>query len=150
MRTVPTTSKQSNPDMKQAVILFPRPAPRQLKHCQFHAYKLCTTQADVTSPIYKLSVPFFDGGTPEEWINSDVALLQYLRAKALCKDPQVMRLQRPFLKAVPHFKLCLDDVAEHVFPEKVGQIQKSYMRRNICYGKGNAVKEWVAQVQELN
>eukprot|EP00957_Ditylum_brightwellii_P111549 8508450-Ditylum_brightwellii.AAC.1 len=68
MRTVPTTSKQSNPDVKQAVIPFPRPAPRQLKCGQFHTYKLRTTLADTTSPIYELSVPFFDGRTPEEWI----------------------------------------------------------------------------------
>eukprot|EP00957_Ditylum_brightwellii_P058460 4433181-Ditylum_brightwellii.AAC.1 len=66
MRTVLTTTRQSNPDMKRAVIPFPRPAPRQLKHGQFHSYKLRTTPADATSPIYKLSVPFFDGGTPEE------------------------------------------------------------------------------------
>eukprot|EP00957_Ditylum_brightwellii_P196989 15007840-Ditylum_brightwellii.AAC.2 len=68
MRTVPTSPKQSNLDMKRAVILFPRPAPKQLEHDQFHAYKLRTTPADTTSPIYVLSVPFFDCGTPEEWI----------------------------------------------------------------------------------
>eukprot|EP00957_Ditylum_brightwellii_P142233 10835992-Ditylum_brightwellii.AAC.1 len=50
-------------------------------------------------------------------------------------------------QTVPHFNLCLYDVAEHVFPEKSGQIQKCYMQRNIRYGKDNTVKEWVAQVQ---
>eukprot|EP00957_Ditylum_brightwellii_P026713 2020477-Ditylum_brightwellii.AAC.1 len=59
MRTVPTTTRQSNPDVKEVVIMFPRPAPRQLEHGQFHA---------PTSPIYVLSVPFFDSGTPEECI----------------------------------------------------------------------------------
>eukprot|EP00957_Ditylum_brightwellii_P013162 993971-Ditylum_brightwellii.AAC.1 len=68
MRTVLTTTRQSNPDVKQAVIPFPRPAPRQLKCCQFHAYKLRTIPTDPTSPIYELSVPFLDNGTPEEWI----------------------------------------------------------------------------------
>eukprot|EP00957_Ditylum_brightwellii_P110648 8438674-Ditylum_brightwellii.AAC.1 len=68
MRTVPTSPKQSNPDVKRAVIPFPRPAPRQLKRGQIHAYKLHTTPADATSSIYKLSIPFFDCGTPEEWI----------------------------------------------------------------------------------
>eukprot|EP00957_Ditylum_brightwellii_P116100 8856563-Ditylum_brightwellii.AAC.1 len=53
-------------------------------------------------------------------------------------------------QTVPHFDLCLDDVAEHVFPVKAGQIQKHYMRRNICYGKEFTVKEWVAKVTELN
>eukprot|EP00957_Ditylum_brightwellii_P048912 3710798-Ditylum_brightwellii.AAC.1 len=68
MRTVPTTSRRSNPDVKQAIIPFPRPAPRQLERGQFHAYKLHTTPADATSPLYELSVPFFDNRTPEEWI----------------------------------------------------------------------------------
>eukprot|EP00957_Ditylum_brightwellii_P173046 13174863-Ditylum_brightwellii.AAC.1 len=54
------------------------------------------------------------------------------RDKMLCRDSQSMQLSRHFLKAeidhgnqtVPHFELCLDDVAEHVFPKKDGQSQK--------------------------
>eukprot|EP00957_Ditylum_brightwellii_P079409 6038414-Ditylum_brightwellii.AAC.1 len=68
MRMVPTFTQRINLDVKQAVILFPRPVPRQLKRGQFHTYKLRTIPADVTSPIYKLSVPFFGKGTFEEWI----------------------------------------------------------------------------------
>eukprot|EP00957_Ditylum_brightwellii_P159777 12161652-Ditylum_brightwellii.AAC.1 len=30
-------------------------------------------------------------------------------------------------QTVTNFKLCLDGVAKHVFPEKSGQIQKRYM-----------------------
>eukprot|EP00957_Ditylum_brightwellii_P063529 4821690-Ditylum_brightwellii.AAC.1 len=53
---------------------------------------------------------------------------------------------------VPHFEMCLDDVAAHVFPEKARQTQKRYMRRNIRYSRGGTttVKEWVARVLELN
>eukprot|EP00957_Ditylum_brightwellii_P148490 11305682-Ditylum_brightwellii.AAC.2 len=51
---------------------------------------------------------------------------------------------------MPHFELCLDDIAEHVFPEKAGQIQKRYMQRNINWSKDYTVKEWVARVQQLN
>eukprot|EP00957_Ditylum_brightwellii_P163799 12470413-Ditylum_brightwellii.AAC.1 len=69
MRTAPTSSKQqSNPNMKQAVIKFLRPRPRQLEHGQFHTYKLHTTPTDATSPTYKLSIPFFKEGIPKEWI----------------------------------------------------------------------------------
>eukprot|EP00957_Ditylum_brightwellii_P001956 150513-Ditylum_brightwellii.AAC.1 len=69
MRTAPTSSKQqSNPDVKQVVIKFLRPTPRQLKHGQFHTYKLRTTPADATSPTYELSIPFFEEGTSKEWI----------------------------------------------------------------------------------
>eukprot|EP00957_Ditylum_brightwellii_P093100 7088107-Ditylum_brightwellii.AAC.1 len=65
MKTAPTSKQQSNPDVKQVVIAFTRLSPRQLECGQFHTYKLCTTPTDATSPIYKLSVPFFDKGTPE-------------------------------------------------------------------------------------
>eukprot|EP00957_Ditylum_brightwellii_P149226 11364028-Ditylum_brightwellii.AAC.1 len=68
MRTVLTTIKQSNSDVKWAIILFPRPTSRQLERGQFHTYKLCTIPADATSPLYELFIPFLDKGTPEEWI----------------------------------------------------------------------------------
>eukprot|EP00957_Ditylum_brightwellii_P055818 4228974-Ditylum_brightwellii.AAC.1 len=53
-------------------------------------------------------------------------------------------------QTVPHFNECLDDVSEHVFPEKAGQILKHYMQRNLRFTKDLTIKEWVAQVQELN
>eukprot|EP00957_Ditylum_brightwellii_P035877 2719018-Ditylum_brightwellii.AAC.1 len=53
-------------------------------------------------------------------------------------------------QTVPHFDLCLHDVAAHVFPEKAAQTQKRYMRRNLRYTKETSVKEWVARVSELN
>eukprot|EP00957_Ditylum_brightwellii_P197454 15044150-Ditylum_brightwellii.AAC.1 len=65
MKTAPST-KRSNPNVKQVVIAFQQSPPRQLEHGQYHTYRLCTTPADTTLPIYKLSVPFFDEGTPEE------------------------------------------------------------------------------------
>eukprot|EP00957_Ditylum_brightwellii_P022497 1697698-Ditylum_brightwellii.AAC.1 len=33
--------------------------------------------------------------------------------------------------SVPHFELCLDDVAEHVFSENAGQTQKHHIQRNL-------------------
>eukprot|EP00957_Ditylum_brightwellii_P084597 6432741-Ditylum_brightwellii.AAC.1 len=75
------TTKQSNPDVKRAIILFPRLDPRQLERGQFHTYKLHTTPADATSPIYKLSVPFFDKGTPEEWSNFQRGLAVVLKGQ---------------------------------------------------------------------
>eukprot|EP00957_Ditylum_brightwellii_P206251 15347554-Ditylum_brightwellii.AAC.1 len=41
-------------------------------------------------------------------------------------------------------------MAAHVCLEKAGQTQKGYMQRNIQYGRDTMVKEWVAQVLELN
>eukprot|EP00957_Ditylum_brightwellii_P084462 6422796-Ditylum_brightwellii.AAC.1 len=51
---------------------------------------------------------------------------------------------------MPHFKLCLNDVAELAFPKKARQTQKCCMQRNLQLVGGMTMKEWVAQVSELN
>eukprot|EP00957_Ditylum_brightwellii_P200736 15302768-Ditylum_brightwellii.AAC.1 len=68
MKTVPTATKSTNLDVKRAIIPFPRSELRNLEKGQYHTYMLRTTPTDATSPVYKLSVPFFDEETPEEWI----------------------------------------------------------------------------------
>eukprot|EP00957_Ditylum_brightwellii_P055637 4215814-Ditylum_brightwellii.AAC.1 len=87
MRTVPTSTKRSNLDVKRAIISFPRPAPRQLKHGQFHTYKLHTTPVYATSPIYELPIPFFDKGTPEEWIKFRRGLSAVLKGQNVTQGP---------------------------------------------------------------
>eukprot|EP00957_Ditylum_brightwellii_P208571 15358087-Ditylum_brightwellii.AAC.1 len=58
----------NNSNIKRVVIAFQQPQARQLKRGQYYTYKLCTTPTDPTSPIYELSIPFFENGTPKEWI----------------------------------------------------------------------------------
>eukprot|EP00957_Ditylum_brightwellii_P196546 14975297-Ditylum_brightwellii.AAC.1 len=80
MKTAPST-KQSNPSVKQAVIALHQPPPRQLECRQCHTYKLRTTPADATLPIYEFSVPFFDEGTLEEWIKFRLRLQAVLKGQ---------------------------------------------------------------------
>eukprot|EP00957_Ditylum_brightwellii_P168549 12829437-Ditylum_brightwellii.AAC.1 len=69
-------------------------------------------------------------------------------SKTLLKDNMLTVFEQAEInqgnQTTPHFKLCLDDVAEHVFPEKAGQAQKYYMQRNLRLSKGITVEEWVA------
>eukprot|EP00957_Ditylum_brightwellii_P064984 4929585-Ditylum_brightwellii.AAC.1 len=98
MRTVPTSPKQSNLGMKQAVIPFPRPAPKQLERGQFHAYKLHTTPADVTSLIFELSIPFFDCRTPVEWIKFGRGLAAVLKGQNVTHCPASYAVAKTLLK----------------------------------------------------
>eukprot|EP00957_Ditylum_brightwellii_P102696 7826734-Ditylum_brightwellii.AAC.1 len=135
MKTVLTANKRSNPDMKQAIIPFLRPEPRNLERGQFHTYKLRTTPADATLPVYKLFVPFFDEGAPEEWIKFQRGLAAVLKGQNVTFGPASYAVAKTLLKGdaltvfeqaeithgnqtVPHFNKCLDDIAEHVFLEK--------------------------------
>eukprot|EP00957_Ditylum_brightwellii_P055427 4200158-Ditylum_brightwellii.AAC.1 len=138
MRTAPTTKRNSNPNVKQAVIVFTRPTLRNLKCGQFHTYKLHTTPVDTDSPTYELSIPFFDEGLPEEWIKFQHRLQAVLKGQNVTQGPASYAVTKTLLKGdalmvfkqaeifhrnqmVPHFELCLDDVAAQVFPEKAGQ-----------------------------
>eukprot|EP00957_Ditylum_brightwellii_P133211 10156740-Ditylum_brightwellii.AAC.1 len=98
MRTAPTSTQQGNLDVKQAVIVFQRPTPRQLKCRQFHTYKLCATPSDVTSPIYKLSVPFFDERIPEEWIKFQCGLQAVLKGQNVTQGPPSYAVAKTLLK----------------------------------------------------
>eukprot|EP00957_Ditylum_brightwellii_P181207 13803053-Ditylum_brightwellii.AAC.1 len=68
---------------------------------------------------------------------------QCSRDRTLHRFQQATQLPRPFSRA-------MHEVAAHIFPEKAGQAQKRYMQRNVRFGRGITVKEWVAQVLELN
>eukprot|EP00957_Ditylum_brightwellii_P159591 12148445-Ditylum_brightwellii.AAC.1 len=98
MRTVPTSTKQSNLDVKRAVIAFPQPAPKRLKRGQFHACKLRTTPADTTSPIYELSVSFFDCGTTKEWIKFRCGLAAVLKGQNVTQGPASYVVAKTLLK----------------------------------------------------
>eukprot|EP00957_Ditylum_brightwellii_P115197 8785583-Ditylum_brightwellii.AAC.1 len=95
----PTTKWHSNPNVKRAVIPFMRPNPRNLERGTFHTYKLRTTPADPYSPIYKLSIPFFDKGLPEEWIKFWCGLQAVLKGQNVMQGPTSYQLQRPCLRA---------------------------------------------------
>eukprot|EP00957_Ditylum_brightwellii_P106612 8133971-Ditylum_brightwellii.AAC.1 len=65
MKTVPTKPGRPSKDMKLSIIPFKRADPKPLERGKFHTYKLGTTPADAMSPIYELSLPFFEEGSPE-------------------------------------------------------------------------------------
>eukprot|EP00957_Ditylum_brightwellii_P069523 5279811-Ditylum_brightwellii.AAC.1 len=69
----------------------------------------------------------------------------YTAAKTLLKGNALMVFEQVEIdhctQTMPHFKLCLDDVAEHVFPKKAGQTQKCYMWRYLRLVGGMTVKE---------
>eukprot|EP00957_Ditylum_brightwellii_P053019 4020269-Ditylum_brightwellii.AAC.1 len=84
-------------------------------------YKLCTTSADATLPIYKLSV-VLKGQNVTQGPASYVVVKTLLKGNAFTVSKQV-EIDYSNL-TIPHFELCLDDVAAHIFSKKSGQAQK--------------------------
>eukprot|EP00957_Ditylum_brightwellii_P109748 8371341-Ditylum_brightwellii.AAC.1 len=102
---------------------------------------LRTTPADAISPIYELSIPFFDEGTPKEWIKFQRGLhavlkgqnvthgpLSYAVAKTLLKGDAIMVFEQADTthenQTVTNFELCLDNVSKHVLCFFVQNIYK--------------------------
>eukprot|EP00957_Ditylum_brightwellii_P076864 5842340-Ditylum_brightwellii.AAC.1 len=77
MKTAPTSTQNNNPNVKRA---------------------LCTKPADATSPIYKLSVLFFDNGTPTEWIKFWHGLHAVLRGQNFTQGPPSYAVVKTLLK----------------------------------------------------
>ena len=167
MRTAPSTKRVNNPDVKRAVIALTRPVTKTLQCSEYHTYRLRTTPADPDSPTYEFAIPFFSEGTPEDWIKFRRGLKAVLKGQNVTLGPASYAVAKTLLKGdaltvfelaetthgnqtTTNFEVCLDDVAAHVFPEKAGQTQKRYMRRNLRYTRDTTVKEWVARVSELN
>ena len=166
MKLAPITTRKTI-DAKRAIIPFDRPPIKALERGQYHTYKLRTTPADASSPVYELAVPFFDSGTPEEWIKFRRGLKAVLKGQNVTTGPPSFAVAKTLLKGdaltvfessstthgaatTANFQTCLDDVAAHVFPDKAGQTQKRYLRRNLRKDASMTVKEWVARVMELN
>eukprot|EP00957_Ditylum_brightwellii_P082879 6301183-Ditylum_brightwellii.AAC.1 len=111
MKTAPI-STQNNPDVKRA----------------YHTYKLRTTPADDMSPIYKISVWFFNNGTPKEWIKFRRRLQAVLKGQNVMQGPPSYAVAKTLFKgdALMFFKQA-EINQEYVFPKKAGQTQKCYM-----------------------
>eukprot|EP00957_Ditylum_brightwellii_P041790 3164295-Ditylum_brightwellii.AAC.1 len=71
---------------------------RQLKHGQFHTYKLHTTPADANSPTYKLSIPFIDEGVHAEWIKFWRRLQAVLKGQNVTQGPASYAVAKTLLK----------------------------------------------------
>eukprot|EP00957_Ditylum_brightwellii_P153844 11709860-Ditylum_brightwellii.AAC.1 len=98
MRMVPTIPGQGNKDVKWSIIPFQRPAPKLLERGHFHTYKLRTTPADATSPLYKLSVPLFNCRAPEEWIHFRCGLTAVLKGQNVTQGPPSYAVAKTLLK----------------------------------------------------
>eukprot|EP00957_Ditylum_brightwellii_P067347 5112141-Ditylum_brightwellii.AAC.1 len=81
-------------------------------------------------PTYKLSIPFFDEGSPKEWIKFWRGLQAVLKGQNMTQGPASYAVAKTLLKGdtlmvfeqaetshrnqtAPHFELCLDDMAAH-------------------------------------
>jgi len=158
---------------KSAMINPPLPlekvkSPRYEKH-QVQTFKCRVDPTDLNSSQYEIAVPFFDAGTPEEWIYFQRCLERAFGGQGDTTGPQQykkvrMLLQGEALTAFEAFvtttanhketlnslKEALGAVTDSVFPKKSAQVQKRYLRRFLRKPKEMPIKKFAARVTEIN
>ena len=158
---------------KSAMIKPPLPlekvkSPRYEKH-QVQTFKCRVDPTDDKSSQYEIAVPFFDAGTPEEWIyfqrclerafggqGDTTGLQQYKKVRMLLQGEALTAFEAHVTTAVNHaetvnsLKEALGAVTDSVFPKKLAQVQKRFLRRFLRKPKEMPIKKFAARVTEIN
>jgi hypothetical protein len=144
-----------------------RPAVKELKKQEYLTMKLRSDPTDANSQTYDLTIQFFRTGTPEEWLLFQRDLHRVLTGQNITTGPQKFTMIRRlitgdtlavFNKAAQEhgnetnatFLRCLQDVTNHIFPQRALAFQKRYMRRYLRKPKDMTTREFAARLSELN
>lgn len=144
-----------------------RPAIKELKKQEYLVMKLRSDPADANSQTYDLTIQFFRTGTPEEWLLFQRDLNRVLTGQNITTGPQKFTMIRRLITgdtlavfnkaAAEHgnetnatFLRCLQDVTNHIFPQRALSFQKRYMRRYLRKPKEMSTREFAARISELN
>eukprot|EP00957_Ditylum_brightwellii_P048612 3688864-Ditylum_brightwellii.AAC.1 len=132
----------------------------------YQNYKLHTNPKDEKSVVYNLVVPYYEVGTPEEWLQFMDVITQVIKGQDIQDGGAAYSLVKSLLrgdalqvfenedasqdvKDGPNFTKCLYAVTEHVFPKKAYKTQKKYIlniRKPLAYG----LREWISRMIKLN
>ena len=129
--------------------------------------KLRSDPADPNSQTYDLTIQYFRTGTPEEWLLFQRDLNRVLVGQNITTGPAKFTMIRRLITgdtlavfnkvAQEHgnetnaaFLRCLQDVTNHIFPQRALPFQKRYMRRYLRKPKYMKTRDFVARLSELN
>jgi hypothetical protein len=161
----------SNQDNQKRFVPPPIPLERaetkELKKNECLTLKLRSDPTNVDSQTYELTIKFFSGGTPEEWLVFLRDFKRVLVGQNITNGPgkylMICRLifgdtLAVFDKAAQdlvnetnaNFELVLQEVTTHVFPQRALSYQKRYMRRYMRKPRAMTTREFAARVNEMN
>ena len=144
-----------------------RPAKKDLRKDEVLEFTLRTNPTVEASPSYKLTVPFFSRGTPEELLLLIKNLRKVISGQNATNGASRYALTRRILqgdalaafnKAAEdqgtetneHFEEALKGLISHVFPTKALTTQKRYMRRFLRKPREMKIREFMNRVVEIN
>ena len=114
-----------------------------------------------------MTIPFFRGGTPEQWLLVKRTLLKILVGQNITQGPSKYSMARRVLEGDilarfdataaelgnennANFTACLDSVTAYVFPARALQVQRRFLRRHMRKRHDCKIREFNARLHELN
>jgi hypothetical protein len=167
MKVAQPSTKMGKKPFVPPPIPLERPAIKELKKQEYLVMKLRSDPTDANSQTYDLTIQFFRTGTPEEWLLFQRDLNRVLIGQNITTGPQKFAMVRRlitgdtlavFNKAAEEngnetnatFLACLQDVTNHIFPQRALSFQKRYMRCYLKKPKDMSTREFAARISELN
>lgn len=149
------------------IIPLERPEEKQLRKDQYLTFKLRSVPTDEASTTYDLSVPFFSNGSPEELLIFLNLLNRVFVGQNVTTGPQKYALIRRLLigdaltafnskamaagtETIDHFKIAIQGLISHVFPNRALLLQKQYMRRYLRKPLGMKIRNFMSRLVEIN
>ena len=144
-----------------------RPTKKELRKDEALEFELRTNPTADKSPSYKLTVPYFADGTPEELILFIKAVRKVIHGQHATAGAAKYALIRRILQgdalaafnraaeaagneSNENFELALRGLQEHVFPRKALMNQKRFMRHFLRKPFSMTIREFINRLVEIN
>ena len=149
-----------------APIPLEKPEKKERDSSELFKIKLRTSPTDADSSTYEYSMPYYENGTPEEWLEFLRGIRRIIAGLNITTGPSSYAMARQILQgdalaafekeckdqtveSVANFKEALKKVTAHVFPQRALQIQKHYMRRYMRKPKSMTVRTYCNRVVQM-
>lgn len=156
---------------RRSVDIPPIPLDRQeektLVRSQYITLKLRSNPTEDTSQTYNLILPYYNSASLEEWLIFRTDLNKAIIGQNITQGPARYTTARQVLqgdalalfdaaaaaggnKTNANFKLCLNDVTDHVFPHQALQRQKRGMQCSMQKPSKITVQEFATRINKIN
>ena len=161
-KKIKITSPLVNP-----IIDLERPLEEVLKKGEYIAIKCHNTLGVTDSGSYEINLPYYGGGTPEEWLVWKDKLLKALDGQSISMGPLGYTFTERLLtgdtkatfnqaaldigiRTVENFNKVLMKMTKHAFPAYAFREQKRYLRRHLVKPRGMKLRSFISRLQKLN
>ena len=148
------------------IIDLERPLEKEFKKGEYIAIKCHNTPGVTDSGSYEINLPYFGGGTPEEWLVWKDKLLKALDGQSIGSESLQYTFNERLLTGdakatfnqaalsigictVDNFNKVFMEMTKQVFPAYAFHKQKRYLHRHVVKPSNMTLCSFISRLQEL-